>query len=267
MTSLAADLRRAADASVVAEDHGFKLDPWQADVLRSDAKRMALVCSRQSGKTTAMALRIAHHGTFTPGATLAITAPTEKQAKEVLLRAKTHARKLGNVESDTALSIRFENGARVLAMPATEKSARGLSLDGLYIDEAARVPDDEYTALRPMVIATGGIILAASTPYGRRGWFYEAVHSATRGISDWQVYRVPWWDVPRLDEADIAIERREMTAEAFAAEYECQFVSQNGSYMFAGLLDRVSQPGPALNIAADLMHKRKGTTPRERTST
>ena len=41
------------------------------------------------------------------------------------------------------------------------------------IDEASIVSDSVMTALLPMLIVSGGRLMALSTPKGKRGWFYE----------------------------------------------------------------------------------------------
>jgi hypothetical protein len=48
------------------------------------------------------------------------------------------------------------------------------------IDEAARVSDQLYNTVRPFLSATAAVhgrpgrLVVASTPFGKRGWFYEA---------------------------------------------------------------------------------------------
>ena len=51
----------------------------------------------------------------------------------------------------------------------------------LLIDEAARVPDAMYKALRPMLAVGDGDLWLMSTPYGKRGFFYPKFGN--------------WWDV------------------------------------------------------------------------
>ena len=42
------------------------------------------------------------------------------------------------------------------------------------IDEAARVPDEVYLAMRPALVLRNGDLWLMSTPLGKRGFFYEA---------------------------------------------------------------------------------------------
>jgi hypothetical protein len=49
-------LRRAIDPTSIAVDGDLVLDPWQAELMRSTARQVLLLCSRQSGKSTVCAL-------------------------------------------------------------------------------------------------------------------------------------------------------------------------------------------------------------------
>ena len=70
--------------------------------------------------------------------------------------------------------LEFANGSRVLSLPGTERTVRGFSeVSLLVIDEAARVDDGLYYAVRPMLAVSGGRLVALSTPYGKRGWFHD----------------------------------------------------------------------------------------------
>jgi hypothetical protein len=48
----------------------------------------------------------------------------------------------------------------------------------VIVDEAARVPDDLYRAVRPMLAVSQGRLIALSTPFGQRGWFYDELHGS-----------------------------------------------------------------------------------------
>src|SRR5262245_10710463 len=46
---MAADLSRALDPVLLALDVGITPDPWQAEVLRDQPRRLLMLCSRQAG--------------------------------------------------------------------------------------------------------------------------------------------------------------------------------------------------------------------------
>ena len=50
-----------------------------------------------------------------------------------------------------SMALELDNGSRVLALPGSDDSIRGLTVDGWIVaDEAARLTDDLISALRPM---------------------------------------------------------------------------------------------------------------------
>ena len=53
---LARSLAMALDPVVLATAAGVEPDPWQAELLRSAARQILMLCSRQSGKSTVSAL-------------------------------------------------------------------------------------------------------------------------------------------------------------------------------------------------------------------
>jgi hypothetical protein len=97
----------------------------------------------------------------------------------------------------TAEELRLENQSRIVCVPCKEETIRGYShITLLVIDEAARVPDHIYGAVRPMLAVSGGRLICLSTPQGKRGFFWDAW---ARGGDDWQPIEVPgiWPPRPR----------------------------------------------------------------------
>ena len=126
------------------------------------------------------------------------------------------------LDSDTKLSVRFANGSRVLALPGSEKTIRGISAVTLLIlDEAAAIPDELYGAVRPMLAVSKGRLVLMSTPRGEQGFFYDTWAKST----GWEKIEVPWDQCPRIDPAFIEEERRERGSAWVAQEYEGKFIA------------------------------------------
>ena len=124
------------------------------------------------------------------------------------------------------MSLLLPNGSRLVGLPGTEATVRGFSaVSLLVIDEAARVPDLLYWALRPMLAASDGDLWLMSTPYGKRGFFYEAWSGG--GGPDWVRVQVPATECPRINAAFLEEERQTMGEAWFAQEYLCEFVDGN----------------------------------------
>jgi hypothetical protein len=77
-------------------------------------------------------------------------------------------------DGDNETSLLFPNGSRIVGLPGTEATVRGFSaVSLLLIDEAARVEDELYKMLRPMLAVGDGDLWLMSTPCGKRGFFYD----------------------------------------------------------------------------------------------
>ncbi len=160
MVTLANDLRLALDRVSFASSLGLDPDPWQEQLLRSTSSRILLNCSRQSGKSTMSALIALHRALYFPGSLVLCLAPSERQSKELFGKVADFYRKLRGASppaSDRKLGMHLPNGSRIEALPGSEKTIRGFSGVGLLIvDEAARVDDELYFAVRPMLAVSGG---------------------------------------------------------------------------------------------------------------
>jgi hypothetical protein len=88
------------------------------------------------------------------------------------------------------------------------------------VDEAARVANDLYASIRPMLAVSGGRLLALSTPFGTRGWWYQAWVSA----EPWERYQVPATKVPRTNPKVFAEERRTLGDWWYEQEYMGRFL-------------------------------------------
>ena len=91
----------------------------------------------------------------------------------------------------------------------------------LVVDEASRVPDDLYQAVRPMLAVRGGRLVLLSTPFGTRGFFH---HEWTEGGADWQRVQVTAADCPRIAPAVAGGRARAIGEWWYRQEYVCEFV-------------------------------------------
>lgn len=225
-SKLAADLAAALDPVQLARRVGMEPDPWQVDVLRSDHPRLLLNCCRQSGKSTTAAVKAVHVAVYEPGSLTLCLSPSLRQSQELFRKVLTTYRALGRpvpAESENALSLTLENGSRVVSLPGTESTIRAYSaVRLLLIDEAARVPDETVAAVRPMLATSSGQLIALSTPWGCRGWWYEAW--GQRG-GTYKRVRVPASECRRISPAFLAEERAALGSWVYSQEYECSFAA------------------------------------------
>lgn len=198
-------------------------DVWQEQFLRSTSRQMLLLCSRQAGKSTAAAACALHTAVLQPGSPVLVLSPTQRQSGELFRKVLYLFNRLGRpveVVAENALHLELANGSRILSLPGDEETIRGFSgVALLVIDEAARVDDALYYAVRPMLAVSQGRLVALSTPFGKRGWFHDEWH----GSGDWQRVCVPADDCPRIARDFLKEERRALGERWFRQEYQCSF--------------------------------------------
>lgn len=222
--SLAADLARAVDPAALAERIGMTPDEWQRDVLRSSADRILLNCCRQSGKSTTAAVLAVHTALYEPESLVLLLSPSQRQSQELFRKCTMTYRTLGRPvasEAENQLSLALENGSRIVSLPGSQSTVRGYSgVRLLVVDEGAQVPDDLYYSVRPMLAVSGGRLVVMSTPFGRRGFFFEEWESG----KGWERVRITAEQCPRISPDFLEDERRTIGDWFYRQEYECTFV-------------------------------------------
>jgi hypothetical protein len=209
---------------------GLEPDELQAEALGSTANRGILLCSRQWGKSTVAAAKAVHRAFTRDGALVVVASPSERQSGEFLRKVEEMAGRLGIAargDGYNTLSVAFPNGSRIVGLPGTEGTVRGFSaVSLLLIDEAARVPDPIYKALRPMLAVGRGDLWMMSTPYGKQGFFYETWE---HGGAHWKRVRAAALECSRISAEFLEEEREVLGPLWFRQEYLCEFVDSGGA--------------------------------------
>jgi hypothetical protein len=223
MVEVRDDIRLGLDRVAFASALGIVPDPWQEHLLHSSSDRVLLNCCRQSGKSTMSAVLALHRALYHPGSLILCLAPALRQSQELFGKVLAFYRDLDRPvppQAERKLSLELENESRIVTLPGTEKTIRGFSGAALLVvDEAARVDDALYFAVRPMLAVSGGALVMLTTPVGKRGVFFEEWISSAR----WERYEVKASEVPRIGEAFLEEERRSLPAHIYRQEYECSF--------------------------------------------
>jgi hypothetical protein len=255
---LARDLLQNLDPVAFAAGVGVTCDPKQAALLRSRSRYVVRVTSRQWGKSTTSALRAAWRLYYDPRAFVVIVSPTQRQSDETFAKLKTYLgakiqaaheqsvprethevtyqRRPGAGRRVTAAdvadewnvrSLMLRSGARAVSLPGAPENIRGFSsVTDVIIDEAAFVDDALHAAVRPMLRVMRGSLWMMSTPNGQQGEFYR-VCSASE--DHWDRDTITVRDNPRIDPADVEIDRKELPRWLFEQEYECRFTERLGA--------------------------------------
>lgn len=213
------------DVVAFAEKHlHLDLDPWQTDVLRGSWKRAILNVTRQGGKSTVAALLGLYEALYRPGSLTLIVSPSDRQSGELFRKLVALRNQLPQdfeLLEDTKRSMTVRGGGRVASLPGSEATIRGFSAASLIVeDEASRVEDELYMAVRPMLATTNGRLLLMSTPFGKRGHFHREWSEG----AGWKKVRVPASQIPRISPGFLEEERAALGDWWYRQEYECDFV-------------------------------------------
>ena len=192
--SAARDIIYGCDQARYLRSIGWDVFPWQEAVLSDTSKRICIDGARQGGKSTIMSAVTCHHAKYFPKSLSVILAPTLKQAGEDMKKIKSFIaqdKSYPRLLRAGADEIETEAGARILVLTASDDAARGFSNpDIILFDEASRITDDVFEAVRPMITDNPRArIYEISTPNGKRGFFYDHFSSPS-----WSRYlvRAPW---------------------------------------------------------------------------
>ena len=208
---------------------GLEPDPWQVEVLTTDHPRILLNCCRQAGKSTVVAILGLVQALTVSGTKVLLLSRSHRQSMELLHNLTVLYERFKNLPSPVRHNIEeleFVNHSRIIALPCKEDTIRGYAnIDLLVIDEAARVPDDLYRAVRPMLAVSNGRLILLSTPYGKRGFFFDCW---SRNSGDWLRFEVPAEKIPRINPKFLDEERRNLGDSYFRQEYCCSFEAMEG---------------------------------------
>jgi len=219
----------------------INFDPWQIEVLEYVGNKI-LCTGRQVGKSTICAKDAGDYALNNRKKIILIIAPTERQAYalfsktlEYIMETQKGMIKKGK-DRPTKTQIRLINGSIIYCLPtgSTGLGIRFLTINRLYVDEAARIPEDVWSAVTPMLLTTGGDMILLSTPFGRKGFFFNAwndkenfkkffINSET-AIKERKISST-WTEIQR-DKAlqYIDMERKRMSRLQFQQEYCGEFV-------------------------------------------
>jgi hypothetical protein len=224
MTDFVDDLVYSLDpCAFVSARLGLNLDPWQADVMQSSSKRIMLNCSRQSGKSTIASIMALHRALYYPDSLILLVSPSLRQSQELYKKVQYYYKMLemdAKLPEENRMSMILKNGSRIISLPSSAEKLRGFSSVTLLIeDEAAQVPDELYRTTRPMLAVSNGSHILMSTPYGKRGHFFEE----WTGQNDWHRVEIPATRCNRISSEFLEEERISLGEWWYKQEYCCEF--------------------------------------------
>lgn len=172
-------------------------------------RRIIGMFPRQHGKTTTVAAYLVWYLIFNDAKTVAILANKAAAAREIMSRFQLMYENLpkwlqqGVVEWNKG-SIELENNSKAFTAATSSSGIRGKSVNFLYIDEAAIIPntvaDEFFTATYPTISAGKTTKIAlTSTPLGLNH-FWKFWAEAEAGTNGFVPIRVEYWEHPDHDD-------------------------------------------------------------------
>jgi hypothetical protein len=243
---------------IVSLDKGlikFKLYDCQkkkVEVILNNRK-VVLMEGRQQGKTITSAACILWYTLFQESKTVAILANKGSAAREVLDRYQIMYEHLPiwmqqGVRTWNKGNVELENGSKVFTAATTASGIRGKSVNWLYIDEAAIIPnnvaEEFFASVYPTISAgTTTKILLTSTPLGYNH-FWKFWNEAEKGKNGFVSHFIPYWEIPGRDEVWAEEQLRTLGEVKFNQEVLCEFLGSSNTLINGRTLAQMSSMDP-----------------------
>lgn len=233
---------------------------YQRRWLEDDSRFKVAMFARQTGKTFTTTLEIVldclNAEARGERARWVILSRGERQAKEAINEGvKLHLEAIGVVAqylevpfdaTTNALEVIFPNGSKITALPANPDTARGFSAN-VFLDEFAFHKDSReiWKALFP-VISADWKLRVVSTPNGKGNKFYELMTDLKN--TEWSrhtvdIYQAVADGLPRNIEQ---LKKGLNDPDAWAQEFELQWLDEASSWLSYELIDGVEHPQAGL---------------------
>jgi hypothetical protein len=192
---------------------------------------------RQSGKTVTSSIFLLWYLLFNFDKNAMILANIGDTATELMDKIKIIMKGLPfflkpGVFVYNVMTMKFDNGCRIMAKTTTKQSSIGFTVHFLYMDEFAHINPNFigqfFKSVYPTISSSKiSRIIITSTPNGMNK-FYEIYKSAIEGHNEFNPIRVDWWQVPGRDEEWKKKEIANLGSEEdFNQEYGNQFLSSS----------------------------------------
>ena len=240
----------------VMTDYGLQtiqLREYQEEMLRQFQRERFNCClaSRQIGKTICSSIFIAWYSLFNFDKNSLVLSNKGATTREIIDKGKTILEHLpfflkpGVLKWDV-FNSKFDNGCRIIGQTTTKKAAIGFTINLLFMDEFAHIPQNFVETFYENVYTTvsassNSKVIITSTPNGFNK-FYDIYSSAEKGLNEYSPFRVDWWDVPGRDEAWMRQEVANLgSEEAFNRQYGNQFIASSSLLLGADSLKKLQK--------------------------
>lgn len=212
--------------------------PYQKKIFLDENNLNICLMSRQCGKSFVIAAKAVYKSITIPNNLTIIVSVNQRSADELLRKVKQWSmacKTFCNLVdyTENASMVSYNNGSRVISLPANPSSLRGWSGD-VILDEFAMIENDEeiFQAVLPVITSkmTGKqkSLTICSTPTSLDTQFSKIWHSNDQS---WSKHRYTIYDcVAQGLKADPELLKRAIDDDlVFKTEYMCEFASGAGT--------------------------------------
>jgi hypothetical protein len=231
----------------------INLRDYQTSVLKEyqDNRFNIFLAPRQVGKSITSSIILVWYLLFNHDKNAMILANVGDTAEELMDKIKHIIKGLPfflkpGMQVNNVMSMRFDNGCRILAKTTTKTSGIGFTIHFLYMDEFAHINPNFIEAFFRSTYPTVSSskvsrIIITSTPNGMNK-FYEIYQLALEGKNSFNPIRVDWWQVPGRDDAWREKEIANLGGEElFNQEYGNQFLSSSTLLLGSNELKKIKR--------------------------
>lgn len=246
---------------IISLDRGlinFELYDYQIRFIKTihDERRVLGMFPRQHGKTTTVAAYLCWYLLFNDSKTVAILANKAAAAREIMSRLQLMYEYLpkwlqqGVAEWNKG-SISLENNSKAFTAATSSSGIRGKSVNFLYVDEAAIIPntvaDEFFTATYPTISAgeTTKIVLT-STPLGLNH-FWKFWTEAEAKINGFVPVRVEYNEHPEHDDKWAAQQKQLLGDLKYRQEILMDFLGSAATLIDPSAIQRMAVRAPIYN--------------------
>jgi hypothetical protein len=225
-------LLRATPTAPSVSSHGWSrpadLYPAQESAIFNEYRVVCIEASTKSGKTVGCLAWIAEQAMINgqPGFTYWWIAPIYSQARIAFERYKRYIDRQFWTANDSDMRITLANGSSIWFKSAEKPDALyGEDVRAAVIDEASRVREASWHAIRTTLTATQGAIRIIGNVKGRRNWFYRLSRRAEAEEPGYAYARLTAYDAVEagiLSPSDVQQARADLPAHIFQELYEAQ---------------------------------------------
>ncbi len=229
----------------------FELFGYQEKFINliQDNRRVISMQPRQMGKSQVVAAYVLWYTLFNNNKTVAILAHKSDGAMEILSRYQLMYENIPiwmqqGIKTWNKGDVELENGSSVFTAATSSAGIRGKSVNLLYVDEVAIIPNNIaesfFTSVYPVVSSgeTTKIILT-STPLGYNH-FWKFWNDAEQGANGFAPLRVEYWEHPKRDQVWADEQKRILGEIKFNQEVLCAFLGSSNTLINADTIARMS---------------------------